>query len=366
MNNPHLRMCRKIHPVGQGAMYSESFYEGDEPMMVVLYDCGAKNHKECLEREIKSLGRADHLFISHFHYDHISGVKRLISEYDLKSIHIPRVTPSQFLFDIVCNVLAEGTLSGSISFMYSVLQVLSNPEEHGGRHDSMDNRLDNLWDGVERHSHGVPVIRLHSGGTCYADVFRGGILWCYDVIENTCQSREEIDLMAEILDLLHIAYVRDSDKFQPEAWYKELVAAFNDKKNLDAVKSLYAKKFPGGHNSYSMMVHSHRYVFPPEIDSPELHDFDCLYTGDAEPTESNVDEIVRIAPRYIQVPHHGSGKNHVSRIYHSHQTAFISVGENNHYHHPSLCALDEIVNTCAETHVVTEKGQAYEKEYVFV
>lgn len=52
--NPYI--WREIHPVGQGALYSESFYMNSEssPDFVALYDCGSFN-KTRLFMEIEGL-----------------------------------------------------------------------------------------------------------------------------------------------------------------------------------------------------------------------------------------------------------------------------------------------------------------------
>lgn len=52
--NPYI--WREIHPVGQGALYSESFHMNNEwsPDFVALYDCGSFN-KTRLFMEIEGL-----------------------------------------------------------------------------------------------------------------------------------------------------------------------------------------------------------------------------------------------------------------------------------------------------------------------
>lgn len=48
---------RRIHPVGQGAFYTEDFYGQNGYVGLVVYDCGTtkKAEKERLKEEIKRL-----------------------------------------------------------------------------------------------------------------------------------------------------------------------------------------------------------------------------------------------------------------------------------------------------------------------
>lgn len=87
----HMNIPRIIHPVGQGAFYSEMLwnrYDGKE--RTVVYDCGSGNSKEIPKGFYQELDwhRAPHddeqnrkppidiLFISHFDAGHVHGVKQ--------------------------------------------------------------------------------------------------------------------------------------------------------------------------------------------------------------------------------------------------------------------------------------------------
>lgn len=49
-----IRMCRMIHPVGQGAFYSEEILDNSGEKALVVYDCGTtkKAEKVRLKEEI--------------------------------------------------------------------------------------------------------------------------------------------------------------------------------------------------------------------------------------------------------------------------------------------------------------------------
>lgn len=46
---------RVIHPVGQGAFYSERFYEegNEKPIANIVYDCGTISEKQRINHDIK-------------------------------------------------------------------------------------------------------------------------------------------------------------------------------------------------------------------------------------------------------------------------------------------------------------------------
>lgn len=75
---------RSIHPVGDGAFYSEVFESNGlaNEQFVTVYDCGS-NTKSAIKSQINDSKnelntKINLLFISHFDKDHISGVKELI------------------------------------------------------------------------------------------------------------------------------------------------------------------------------------------------------------------------------------------------------------------------------------------------
>lgn len=80
-----MQINRVIHPVGQGAFYSEHFILGNRNEVNVLYDCGAKSPwKYALDREIGNFYAGknnviDVLFISHFDEDHVNGIYELVN-----------------------------------------------------------------------------------------------------------------------------------------------------------------------------------------------------------------------------------------------------------------------------------------------
>ena len=137
----------------------------------------------------------------------------------------------------------------------------------------------------------------------------------------------------------------------------------SDKEKFLAAKNLFNEEYATSkRNSYSMIVHSRGICYHWWRSCPSFNQFDCIYTGDAVLSKDmeTARKISNISPAYIQVPHHGSIGNHVPWMYHRCQVAFISAGDENRYNHPDIGTINNIVNTCRETHIVSESTPAYE------
>ena len=92
-------LTRIIHPVGQGAFYSERFIDAQGKIHNIVYDCGslpAQKTGSALNSEIDSaFQEGDHidiLFISHFDADHINGILRLNRRYKIDHVVLPQIT----------------------------------------------------------------------------------------------------------------------------------------------------------------------------------------------------------------------------------------------------------------------------------
>lgn len=72
-----MKVIRTFHPVGQGAFYSERFYEDgrSEAIYKIVYDCGTSwgsvmKAKKVVAKAFDKKDVIDYLFISHLDYDH--------------------------------------------------------------------------------------------------------------------------------------------------------------------------------------------------------------------------------------------------------------------------------------------------------
>ena len=89
-----VEVVRNHYPVGQGFFSSQQISYGDEKYICV-YDCGSvsKGGSRLLDKYIGDLKKTtdtiDLLVLSHFDYDHINGVKKLVERFNIKNIVIP-------------------------------------------------------------------------------------------------------------------------------------------------------------------------------------------------------------------------------------------------------------------------------------
>ena len=327
-----LTLTRTIHPVGQGALYSETFSDSNnQPVFTAVYDCGGK--KDYVGKEIQKLSTVDLLFISHFHSDHINGVPDLIKKKSVKRVVFPQISFCRFFVDFVFNCMREikDDIRPACSFMLRMLPIISSANSANGSV---------IWDdGIEY----TPVTDGETGLPFPTE----SPLWEYIAFYKE-ELYEDNSLYQNLLSILGLDDMRS---FREKAFYEEIAKSLKDNEALfDKVKLAYQGAFPGGHNSYSMPVLSH-YI---GIEEKNQKVFDCLYTGDAI-IENWVVEIVNgYRPNYIQVPHHGSNHNHNPNLYITTPIAFISVGETNRYRHPGLKTLLDLSGICKEVHIITE------------
>ena len=100
-----MEVTRIIHPIGQGAFYTESIKTNDN-LYNVVYDCGSGNHKYApkrLKQDIASFYNPDDvidlLFISHFDNDHINGIRELKKRTsNIRNIVVPLIEENDFWY----------------------------------------------------------------------------------------------------------------------------------------------------------------------------------------------------------------------------------------------------------------------------
>lgn len=135
---------------GQGAFYGGHIWNySNNSCFTVVYDCGTscfvKGNNQSLNSEIDLFKKGysyrhnslkddtiDLLFISHLDYDHVSGIKRLINEFNVKRIILPYVDPinrSYFLASFDNDIEDNGlTLDDFSSFLQEPVSFIRNQE----------------------------------------------------------------------------------------------------------------------------------------------------------------------------------------------------------------------------------------------
>lgn len=128
-----MKVTRTLHPIGQGAFYTEKF-EYDGQQCNVVFDCGGRALSVIEERVKKYCNRLsreqkvekptiDAVFISHFHNDHVNGLETLLNKAEVKCIFLPLLDDSEVY-----------ALSLSLSekfnkFLYRLVKLTVNKED---------------------------------------------------------------------------------------------------------------------------------------------------------------------------------------------------------------------------------------------
>ncbi len=95
-----INFLSQFHPVGHGLFYSCKIGN-----FTVVYDCGSAKGADTYGKAIKTSGignTIDLLIISHFHHDHINGIKALIEKHTVKKVVMPYISNQEKKFQLLC------------------------------------------------------------------------------------------------------------------------------------------------------------------------------------------------------------------------------------------------------------------------
>ena len=338
-------LTRTIHPVGQGAFYSEIFSVRKKNLFTVVYDCG-HDKRISAAAKIERLSAVDLIFISHFHDDHINGIE--IQRNTKPLIIIPGISHYAFVIDLIYNYMRTGDKrSDSISFMLDCLPALSSAHNNGNKQNQIiiepNSNCGSRFNVVQE---GVASIQIPTP----TDGSEDSILWRYDAYFHKYDKEKEKELILELSKRISALAEHRSDEFKDEEWYRNLIDGLSAL-DIDDIKGVFTSIYKGSQNRYSMLVHS----YPVDKRNKNM---DCLYTGDITITQPVKTTIININPHYIQVPHHGSDHNYEETIYNKNQIAFISVGKRNTYGHPGRETLVGLIQKCKSVHMITEDKES--------
>lgn len=359
-----MKVTRVIHPIGQGAFYSERI-ECDDRTYNIVYDCGSGNFNKApklLEREIASCYKKndviDVLFISHFDNDHINGINELrrhISE--IKNVIVPLIEQDDFWFYSIEN--------NEFERFYNSLTELAN-NVYKVRPASEDDKYYHLND--------IGLIDLSESEEGSFEVqnatkfsLRRSIDWCYIPFNYDKKTR---------LNILKNELVKNgiSEKELTSGW--DVV-----EHHIDNIKKAYKKVVTGGANKTSLILYSggvegeYEYwqyqgcmCYYPRLYHRPFYRYDkegCLYFGDNDLNQANIlydlkRKLNSLVERVgtIQVPHHGAIDNFNDDIFainNSVKLFFVSLGNKNTYRHPSSRVVAEILKNGNGLFEVTEE-----------
>lgn len=366
MMQKEMIISRIIHPVGQGAFYTERI-KTDGKTYNVVYDCGSttaykvNRGKPILEAEIKTFydknENIDLLFISHFDYDHVNGLKYLKDHCNIKRVIMPLIpTAARWIY---------------LSQLDDDLQLLmTNPEVFFGNNTEIisvryTNGKEPTRDELVLNDNEPSPKQVIVSGTIIQ--FRNMHDWCYIPFNFDEDARYK-----KLIDLI-VSRRLDLDK---------LLNGDVDYiiKNRADINKAYKKivKNNGSSNESSLIVYSgpvsakHEYIKKynsicnVSCIARRIHHgcnmipfigkrVACLYLGDTDLNQTSggcgiIEAIyhnigdMKDNIGTIQVPHHGSEKSFNDDIlWHSKPSLyFASFGKQNRYGHPSYRVVEDI------------------------
>ncbi len=359
-----MRMIRTIHPVGQGAFYTETF-EDD----VIVYDCGSKSGKEFLHREIDTLkGKTvKALFISHFHADHINGIEYLLSICKVEYIFVPFLSNELKIY-YAC-LAEEGFFRDFV--IDSQKAIDSMPEKQGNpkviyvSSESNDSEDENAFD--LNNDNNVVINSIPSGTSI---TYRNHIsIWEY-----IPYNLPNAELEEKVRKACEMEGIKNIDKIESSEW--------------DKIETIFKGEI-SDKNSFSMVLYSgscscvyvdeiccnyYKSSGEPEEKKLYVSRFEpfgnmrngCLYTGDCKLENEMYSKILEKYAKKIdnihvfQVPHHGSKYNFNSEVFNDFKKSeifFMSVGLKNGHRHPNKAVLLDILNAGKILRCVNEKEE---------
>ena len=393
-----MRVIRTIHPVGQGAFYSERFFDGNRVIGNVVYDCGSVSPSLVIS-EIDATYNADEridaLFLSHLDRDHINGIPYLAKFCKIDRIFFPIIDSDDAKYTGVCNMIPDeerlnadpngevlrflkrfpvnpteafeaiGLLPDRFPRLYGVnIEHEQNNNENGSSdeiflNDNYPQTYDEIitqrrlissppeYTAIPDNGNVGEVLVINSGAVLGDGWFGAGnqFYWRY-IPYNFRRKRALAELRRAMRDYLGL--IPDIDDI------REII--INPAKSIERkrLKEAY-DRVGGGINSNSMIVLSgdssqyiQRTISPnhSEVFYPE----GALYMGDYDSrSDQKYRAVLRAYRAYwnnvgvLQIPHHGSENNYNTKITKTNRCYFISADPlNNNYKHPSDAVIDDL------------------------
>lgn len=359
-----MQIIRTIHPVGQGAFYSERFISDNGDQNIVVYDCGAKSSDyKYLTVELSSyfqeVQSIDLFFVSHFDEDHINGIIQLKKlGVKIRTVVVPLIDQNDKWFYICTGgPSVMGAISDPKSFFGSenVIEVESVGENSLNEIEEINNEEINIHgnDGTIKSGSRMPLSGLRQN-------------WFY-IPYNFDENTRRNELVSEL---------KNNDYFVNAA--KENNCTVEDllhndnfiEGNIAVINSIYKGICSDGANRCSLVVYSgpiRKKIIPFRSCYCETHNLcgyrligaGCLYLGDTDLNQGKgkkkiikqlksflmncIDEIGT-----IQLPHHGAIKNFNNLLLSYNDQSklfFASFGNGNTYGHPSYNVIEEIIGS---------------------
>lgn len=377
-----MNIIRTFHPVGQGAFYSERFYErgSKESKYIIVFDCGTawggvSKSKKVVTQAFNNKDTIDYLFISHLDFDHISLVDTLLKSVKaVRHIVLPLITVEDLMI-----VMAYHQLSGkgTARFLRRIINHL--------RGDYDDDYLDSdysvvfVGDEVEDNNDTGNGTIWKNGTNQQAGLAPDWVLIPYNIgyrsrKQDLVQQFKKVVTKPEFnsqLQNIGEAPVQNAEdlygRLQEEGFVGKVISNTALK---NAIKTAY-EKLPGGTNENSFLLYSgpseacESYILSDTLPCYYWYWFEgyepgCLYTGDSTCDLQGWKDVkyTRVWDKIgtIQLPHHGSlesfdvNANSIDKRY----IFPVSCGSTNSYGHPSGKVLAYLMTQGCKPVIVTE------------
>lgn len=350
----NMKLTRTFHPVGQGAFYTERFYDRDENNVFnMVYDCGTISKRQSLYTEITTSFQTDDeidiLFVSHFHEDHINGIDRLAKSHRIKKLVIPslsNVGKDQIFVNYLYNIAISSDLNNFanqfMEFCYS---------------ENRNSKILNIDE----------ITRIDNGKQLPFE----DLMWEYIPL---CVATGHQDFILKVINPLGL-----QEKYRLFTGNNFVIIRdfFDSNQKINKLKELYKsfiKQYNNNDNYYSMTVLS-----KPIIDVDSENKFQkaiCLYTGDYPARDNTCRDQLKKYPYYqqfwndidiFQSPHHGSKYDNPLDLHDGTDwDCVICYGKSNRFSHPHKETLMNIALSKSMIHLVNEdQGSKYQTDFIF-
>lgn len=361
--NKVISVIRTIHPVGQGAFYTEEFFDIDHNRVhTVVFDCGSKTkigRSNCINKVVSGAfvkrQIIDILFISHFDTDHVNGISELLKHgRHINFVVLPQLEGMEWFYTIEAACYSDENLRTTAIRVYNLRPILENAGAHVLQvrpisSNELERALDNHTKAPDgdnpeymndnENGNGIPGIDeigdgkgMIDSGTVFGMV--ANPRWIYVPVNFTYG--RDIEVLRNKIQAILTADGKYHGKFIENLTSAELCDFIE--RNRKAINDVYDAVFPST-NASSLCVYSGMnksldskrseifittplYCIIDMWDEPYYWDDDidgCLYTGDSVMTKGKsiaklqfvFNSISRWKDRLgtFQLPHHGSKEN---------------------------------------------------------
>jgi len=361
-------MKRTFHPVGQGAFYSET-HDCNRDKFTIVYDCGSLTDKGIhmksiiesafKKKESEKKPIIDILFISHFHADHINGIKYLKTHCEIKKVVIPLIDDFTKIVLKINNHLVGDPADDILiddprSFFGKAVEIIAIRENGNENQTSNDSEIAIYPSGrkfTTNKSDNWYFIPFNYKHDTSVDLFR--------------ESLKELGI-----DINHINIDDIDDNQAIITEYKKINNDLNKNsmilysgKDCDDFLEFNPQKTPSNTIVDKIRkIKYYRYFMKTQSG--------CLYTGDIDLKQRNIVTDIKTNLQQffpfigtIQIPHHGSKASYRNSILaKTMRHAVISHGTINSYKHPSTYVTADIKRHCISVHKVTEEHASIFKQ----